>query len=394
MCEDPRMGRQRVMSAVSALVGVVLVGVVILLVTRPTGSGHDAHGNASSVAGATAVSDDAAVAEHDTDHGSDGGGAAADGTAVDGTGVDEADHSQAHPEVAVAAPGAYEQTRDAVLLVLDSQGPAEALAELDRLIHDDPSVSGICHAVAHDLGHATLELVGGDASKALSDRDDVCGGGYTHGIIEYALGQSSNVKRDLLRICAPDQDGSCFHGVGHGLMFATDMNPRKSLRLCDLSPNSTLAHRCAEGVYMQLFSGDIAAAHAAGADLPSLEDARAECESTRETYQANCWFYSPNVWLADHPDDFLGAMDWCRGASTDLGRALCIRGTGSRAVKYHPDDLSVAEAVCATARGNRADCVGGMASYWSVHWKGEVPRSDLCDRLEKKRLAKVCRQVT
>lgn len=361
------MSRRRVASMLAVGGGLLLVLVTVLLVSRPPSGGHAEHEPSTVAAGPMSGSSAPAPTE---------------------------DHSAAHPEVVVAEPGAYEQTRDTVLAVLAATGPADALVELDRLIHADPSVSGICHAVAHDLGHAALDQAGGDASRALSDRDDVCGGGYTHGIIEYALGESTDVKRDLLRICAPDQDGSCFHGVGHGLMFATDMNTQRSLRLCDLSPSATLAHRCAEGVYMQLFSGDIAAAHAAGATLPSLVDARAECEATRETYQANCWFYSPNVWLADHPDDFLGAMDWCRGATTDLGRASCIRGTGSRAVKYHPDDLSIAEAICARAGRHRPDCVGGMASYWSVHWKGEVPASALCERLESPRLARICRQVT
>lgn len=387
------MPHRRVTSIVSVVVGVVLVGVMILVVSRPTGGGHEAHGTPGGVSGpADALTDGDTAAEAAGGHSA--GHATESAAPLDPSSSGDEDHAQAHPEVRIAAPGAYEETRDAVLLVLDTRGQADALAELDRLIAVDPSVSGICHAVAHDLGHAALDQAGGDAAKALSDRDDVCGGGYTHGIIEKALGESSDVKRDLLRICAPKQDGSCFHGVGHGLMFATDMNPRKSLKLCDLSPDFTLAHRCAEGVYMQLFSGDVAAAHAAGSDLPSLADARSECETTRRTYQANCWFYSPNVWLAEHPDDFIGAMDWCRGASTDLGRASCIRGTGSRAVKYHPDDLSVAEAVCREAGANRPDCVGGMASYWSVHWKGEVPRSDLCDRLERRPLAKICRQVT
>jgi len=369
------MDRRRALSIVMIASGAVLTLATVLMVTRPTSLGHGAHADAAGP-GLDGVS-----AAKEVDH------SAAD----PGNGID---HASAHPEIAVAAPGAYESTRDAVLSVLTVRGPADALQELDRLIRTDPSVSGICHAVAHDLGHAALELVDGDAARALSDRDDVCGGGYTHGIIEYALGESTNVKRDLVRICAPDQDGSCFHGIGHGLMFATDMNPRKSLRLCDAAPDSTLAHRCAEGVYMQLFSGDIAAAHAAGADLPSLDQARAECESTRATYQANCWFYSPNVWLAEHPDDFSGALDWCQGATTDLGRASCTRGTGSRAVKYHPDDLSVAEQVCGSAPSNRSDCVAGMASYWSVHWRGEVPARDLCSRLESRSLGRVCKQVT
>ncbi len=382
----------RVRVILPVVLGLVLTVGAILWVTRPTGVGHvGASGHATSP-----VSSDSSGEPHASLGAANGGHVSSNDAEEGHVSPDDAEegHADAHPEVAVAAPGAYQQTRASVLAVLATSGPADALAELDRLIQEDPSVSGICHAVAHDLGHATLVWADGDAARALSDRDDVCGGGYTHGVIEYALGESSNVKRDLLQICAPRQDGSCWHGVGHGLMFATDMNVARSLRLCDRALTFTLAHRCAEGVYMQLFSGDIAAAHAAGADLPTLDVARAECEGTRETYQANCWFYSPNVWLAEHPDDFAGALNWCAGASTELGRASCVRGTGSRTVKYHPDDLSVGEGVCALAGPNRRDCIAGMASYWSVHWKGEVEPRDLCSRLTATKSKRLCREMT
>jgi hypothetical protein len=293
--------------------------------------------------------------------------------------------------------GLYSTTSMELILLERDRGPAVALRELSRRIKKNPRLAGVCHAIAHDLGHEALQAANGVAAEALAARDDVCGGGYTHGIIEMALATSKHPARDLLTICAPSQDGSCFHGVGHGLMFATKMNVDRSLDLCGRSPNSTLAGRCAEGVFMQLFSADDGAAHvggvgAAGRMTPAL--ARAQCEGTRQAYAANCWFYAPTVWLAGQPDDFTGVMGWCGEAPNAPGRQSCAKGVGSRTVKYHPDDLSIGAAVCAAAGALTDPCLSGMGSYWSVHHEGRRLPSDVCHRLQNEGLERRCLAVT
>jgi hypothetical protein len=268
---------------------------------------------------------------------------------------------------------------------------------LEARIRNEPAVSFVCHAIAHELGHAAVEQAGGRARAALKIGSEVCGGGYTHGVIETALGTSTHPTRDLLRICAPRNDGSCFHGVGHGVMFATDMNVARSLRLCDRAPTFDLSSRCGEGVFMQLFSSDLSAQHVSGTaslDVASDPDAaQARCRGTRVRYAANCWFYAPTVYLTVHPDDFAGAMGWCRDAGSDLGRQLCARGVGSRSVKYHADDLSIGSAVCATAGAMTDSCLQGMGSYWSVHHEGRVEPSEVCAGVTPKSLRARCRQV-
>lgn len=290
----------------------------------------------------------------------------------------------------------YQRTSRELLEIEASQGSGAALAELDRRSTSDSQVAGVCHAIAHDLGHAAFTAAKGDASKALSDRDDVCGGGFTHGIIELALGSSKHPARDLLTVCAPNQDGSCFHGVGHGLMFATGMDVVKALALCDRAPASILSSRCGEGVFMQLFSADVAGGHmaAAGYVPPTMASAREMCTVTRLPYAANCWFYSPTLWLQANPDDFSGAVDWCRGASSTLGRQLCARGVGSRTIKYHPDDPTVGARVCSMAGALTDSCLSGMGSYWSVHFKGERAPSDVCSHLGSRALERRCLAVT
>ena len=290
--------------------------------------------------------------------------------------------------------GLYSTTSMDLILLERRKGPAAALKALERRIEKDGRLGGVCHAIAHEIGHEALTEAGGNVSKALTNRNDVCGGGYTHGIIEVALGSSKHPAKDLLVVCAPKQDGSCFHGVGHGLMFATGMDLARSLRLCDKSPTSMLVARCGEGVFMQLFGADASTAHLGGASPPTLASARTTCRGTRARYAANCWFYAPTVWLAARPDDFTGAMGWCSAAGSTLGAQLCAKGVGSRTIKYHPDDPRIGAAVCAASGDLTDPCLSGMGSYWSVHFKGQKPPSDVCGHLGSAALATRCRAVT
>ena len=275
-------------------------------------------------------------------------------------------------------------------------GTAAALAELDRLTQAEPEINRTCHAIAHDLGHRALDMVDGDAARALADRDDVCGGGYTHGVIEHALGEAAHPRTAMLTLCAPAQDGSCWHGIGHGLMFATGMDAQAATALCDRAPTRALAARCGEGVFMQLFSADLSAHHTGG-DPTIAEDpqrAAAQCQRTRGAYAGNCWFYAPVVWLTRHPEAFAEGIHWCADAGRHGAAQACAKGIGSRAVKYHPDDLAIGARACAQAGEYRDPCLQGMASYWSVHWKGAVPPRDLCQHLERRTLRERCRAVT
>lgn len=296
----------------------------------------------------------------------------------------------------------YGQQRDALLAILADRGASAALEELGRRSISIPGLAGVCHAIAHDLGHAALQAAGGRIAQVLGERDDVCGGGFTHGAVERALGASKHPERDLLTVCAPAQDGSCFHGVGHGLMFATGMDVGRSLRLCDAAPSSRLSARCGEGVFMQWFSAEMSAAHAGhgaqdegvgmpGTSTPTLEQATAGCRTTRMPYAASCWFYAPTLWLAQRGEDFLGALRWCE--STGAGARMCTKGVGSRTVKFHPENPRIGARVCARARDVDA-CLQGMGSYWSVHWRGERPPRDVCGRLGEHELEQRCRRVT
>ena len=324
--------------------------------------------------------------------------------AIPTTSVMATDHPMVMPAPSPTAiaqvgqePTLFDSTRAEVMAEQAAHGNGAALALLQQQINEIPALEGVCHAIAHELGHAAVMNADGNARAALAEGSEVCGGGYTHGVVEMALGDSKHPERDLLRICAPANTGSCFHGVGHGAMFATGMDVDASMELCDLAPSRMLSARCGEGIFMQLFSSDLSAQHVAGETATDIshhpDQARALCRTIRANYAANCWFYAPTVYLAQSPDDYTGALAWCLEAGSELGRQICVRGVGSRTVKYHPDDLSIGASVCAAAGSMQDSCLQGMGSYWSVHHGGTVPPSDVCRHLPGKRLRADCRSV-
>jgi len=50
----------------------------------------------------------------------------------------------------------YTTTRDALLVIQAREGSGRALDVLSRFTQSEPGVSGVCHAISHDLGYATL----------------------------------------------------------------------------------------------------------------------------------------------------------------------------------------------------------------------------------------------
>lgn len=297
---------------------------------------------------------------------------------------------EALPTAASSMDDVYGRYSEAMLAVQSLSGSDVALAILEVMSQSDGSIAGVCHAIAHDLGHAAFAS-SGDAARALTSRNDVCGGGYIHGVIERALATALHPRAALQSLCAPAQDGICWHGLGHGAMFVTKMNVAQSLGFCDQAPRTILRIRCSEGVFMQLFNAESAGRHGMDMPLPSLVEARQMCLQTRTPYAANCWFYAPNVWLAHYSDDFIGAMGWCAQMPVEAARTPCARGVGSRTVKRHLDELAVGEAVCATSGSLRDPCLAGMGSYWSVHWGGAREPISVCDDLIE--LQDACRRA-
>jgi hypothetical protein len=211
-------------------------------------------------------------------------------------------------------PSQYEAIRDEVVAKLGGTDPAQALTLLQQIVDQHPDIARICHPIAHDLGHAALEKYAYDFKKAVSFQDGVCGNGYLHGVVEHAVLHAPDPQQALHTLCAPELDGSCLHGIGHGAMFVADMDLPKALAFCDWFKQPTQRTSCAEGVFMQNFEVGVPGVKTSSWLKPA--DPKYPCAQQAHRYQGSCYYYAPQYYLALHADKYADGLVWCRTAAT------------------------------------------------------------------------------
>lgn len=285
------------------------------------------------------------------------------------------------------------EEREAVTAELESlvktKDPKTALTRLSELMEDSPSILRSCHGLVHEIGHAAFQKY--NFAGAIKFQNDICGSGYLHGIVEENFNNVKNVTSTMQTICEdfdPITRDSCYHGVGHGLMFLTDNDLPKSLNYCDLYPEDKSDIRCAEGVYMENFSTD---QQTHESDYLNSEKPEYPCAEQPEKYKSVCYFYAPIYYLSLHENQYTQALDWC-ASLTEHGQT-CAYGVGSRTMKYNLHDPIFVENVCHYNPKFTRACVDGMVSYYLVNFVSKSKGREMCrtlpERSQKNCLASV-----
>lgn len=162
----------------------------------------------------------------------------------------------------------------------DTYGTKRVASEFDSLSYEAKHVW--CHEVMHYMGWRAFETEE-DIARAFLQSSELCDSGMYHGVMEEYLrqhGLGGDIADIIKNTCArslasnPDlSDGTlslCYHGLGHGLMYITTADLRRSLDYCDLLSNAD-SHACYGGVFMEY-----AAAKSVGplsdAQRPDLSD--------------------------------------------------------------------------------------------------------------------------
>jgi hypothetical protein len=250
------------------------------------------------------------------------------------------------------------------------RGPARAVVVLSRMLRENvPAVRGGCHTIAHWIGSATLSRYRGDAAKAMAHGSMICGSGFYHGIVMFALRTTQTRAQLVAKVRDMCSEHSvqkttflryqCVHGLGHGLMIFSGDNLPWSLRMCDVLRGSWSQQSCSGGVFMQNF------------DLPSRmapiqsrfvrkRDLLYPCDWVRARYKYYCYLQvTEHVLNATH-------YDWKRTASTCAKApapwdSVCFQSYGrdaSGASRYRP---VVAYNYCGLSGSHLADCIYGVA---------------------------------
>lgn len=104
------------------------------------------------------------------------------------------------------------ETRDRFLAMLDPHDDT-TISHMISTLEADAKLSRNCHDMAHDLGHRAYELYG--FSRAMTfgtgaentSVDDICAGGYMHGILEELFLHHPELEKTPEKVCVsiPDE---------------------------------------------------------------------------------------------------------------------------------------------------------------------------------------------
>ncbi len=162
---------------------------------------------------------------------------------------------------------------DRLTEVLDQRGIPAAFDVLADIYNADQNFAGTCHAETHEIGKTAYALFQKTGHIDLSPNAHYCGYGFYHGFME-ALFADTNDLQEARDFCSfvgrsvshppPPEfaEGSCYHGIGHGVTDGTDPRVwgdpialvKPGLALCAkvTQGNESWHRRCASGVFNAL----------------------------------------------------------------------------------------------------------------------------------------------
>jgi hypothetical protein len=265
----------------------------------------------------------------------------------------------------------FNSAADLLTKLAQEQDPLAAFHKLQTLSANDPKVAVQCHNLTHVIGDAAYKKYG-SFEEAMKYADYMCGSGYIHSLVSNAFKNTQDPSIIVNSICQ-GQDGYCFHGIGHGLMFYTDNDVPKALSYCAMLDTSEHQARCSEGVFMQNFEP--------GGDDPTpyvyKDDPLKLCRD-EPRYKSGCYIYAAE-YLASKQPMSSDAFDLC-DVSELAWHNKCVSGMGSYFMAVHLSDPQLVERVCDKA-GNAnsvSACIDGMVSYHLVNYNSIPKTTELC----------------
>jgi hypothetical protein len=226
----------------------------------------------------------------------------------------------------------------------------------------------------------------------MAEGRELCNSGYIHGVIEAYITEAPDKRHALLASC-PTQGAQdfklwqCYHGTGHGAMFAAKRDIKSALDLCKEFPTDFAVASCANGVFMEAFIVvSHTGAHKEAAQVAGLD----VCARQESEYKPDCYFYAPTAYLELHENNYNHAVEWCE-SSEERHITTCVSGVGAQAMKENVTQPVFAAAFCSSLQnGYQAPCVRSAISIYINHHASTAAALTLCDK-EFKKYGAICK---
>lgn len=277
----------------------------------------------------------------------------------------------------------YDIARDTYLTIQKTAGSRTALDTLRSDINKNDPLARSCHSIAHEIGQRAF-IRDPDFGRAMAVQSDVCNSGYMHGLIEMYFVEHGNATSTMQAACAAYSGGDylsweCYHGVGHGLMFASSNDLPHAVVQCDAYNNEFAATACRNGAFMENFNTD-PTAHPT--EYVSSTDLFYPCSLFDQRIAGDCYLYAPVRYLSVHENDYTGALTWC-GSAPERFKDLCVRGVGTEAMKRNISDPSFTEDICSNGDvSEQWACIRGMAGLYLNHVGSMASARAMCGTLQ------------
>jgi hypothetical protein len=250
------------------------------------------------------------------------------------------------------------------------EGPTAAIDLVSRMLGENvAAVRDDCHTILHSIGSATLARFEGDAAGAMGLGSMVCGSGYYHGLIEYALKATRTEKQLVAKVVGMCSDRAslntafllyqCVHGLGHGLMIFSGLTLPWALSMCSKLDGEWMQRSCSGGVFMQNFNLPSKLSPFTSRFV-SKKNLLYPCDWVSDKYKYYCYLQITEHILYSTNYDWKKAASECVRAGSPW-TALCFQSYGRDATgqaRYKPDG---AYDLCRLTGSHLADCVFGAA---------------------------------
>lgn len=246
-----------------------------------------------------------------------------------------------------------------------------ALARVRQALDTEEDTGMRCHDIVHEVGRAAGRSM--DALEALAVGDQLCQGGFVHGVVEeFGYHTDPATFADYLpELCEPYRNDAgpgmpyydCIHAAGHGAgnVISDDIN--SSLALCDALEERD-AYDCAEGAYMS-YVVRFKEWRAGGAPEPRPADVLTDTQldtvcDEATTYARSCYMRAGEFWGQLRPTDFEYMLGRC--AALVEHRDLCAWSVGVWSMTSGGFDGPDALTACAATDDDalRMECYGAI----------------------------------
>jgi len=278
--------------------------------------------------------------------------------------------------------------------LLAARGSEVTYSTLADMAAMDSGVDGQSHPMAHVLGAYAYQVYG-TIQATLENCSYKVFQGCFHGAFQAYLTDQPDITPALVQtMCRIENTFRlyvCLHGLGHGLMLATEGRVNQSLALCDALGTDYARGSCYGGVFMENLVAYIdstqpsaIAGHLHGETYPFMVDADDPyfpCDVVLEKYKTSCWLIQTSLMLFFNHGDFADIAEKC--ATLPQPHYLtCFGSMGRDASAYSARDPQRVVEDCAYAPADgRAQCIHGYIAEVILNYVDPAMGVRMCKEL-------------